>query len=69
MIRARNALRADAACHSADVLTPTERAAERLPKQFSQPAQLVYRSTDMKWGDVPKLRAILLSLKRGKPCT
>lgn len=63
MIRARNVLRADAACHSADVLTPTEKAAERLPRGFVPPERLTYRDTDMTWGDVPALRAVLLSLK------
>lgn len=63
MIRARNVLRAEAACHSADVLTPTERAADRLPSGFANPVQLVYRHKAMKWGDHPALRAILLSLK------
>lgn len=65
MIRAHNAIRADAACHSADVLTPTERAADRLPSHFTKPEQLVYRDKAMCWGDVPEIRSLLLSL-RGK---
>lgn len=66
MIRAHGALRADAACHSADVLTPTERAAGRLPRGFAAPAQLVYRDRDMQWGDVPEIREALMKLREGK---
>lgn len=67
MVKARNVLRADAACHSADVLTPTERAAEKLPKGFTAPAQLVFRDQACKWGDDPKIREALLKLKGVKP--
>lgn len=63
MIRANKAPRPDSACHSADVLTPTERAAERLPKGFATPSQLVFRDHDMRWGDDPKIRAVLMKLK------
>ena len=68
MIRARNAIRPDAACHSADVLTPTERAADRIPPDFSKPEGLIYRSANntKTWGDIPEIRAILNSL-RSKP--
>lgn len=69
MLKAHNVLRADAACHSADVLTPTERAAEKLPKGFVPPPQLVYREKSMRWGDDPKIREALLKLKGDKPCT
>jgi hypothetical protein len=69
MIRARNALRSDAACHSADVLTPTERAVEvRMrhgPESFAAPEALIYRNAAMRWGDVPEIRALLMTL-RGK---
>lgn len=63
MVKARNVLRHDAACHSADVLTPTERAAEKLPKGFTPPAQLVFRDKPMRWGDDPKIRQVLMKLK------
>jgi hypothetical protein len=63
MIKARNTLRPDAACHSADVLTPTERAAERLPRGFTPPQKLVYRNSDMRWGDDPKIRKQLMKIK------
>jgi hypothetical protein len=69
VIRARNALRPDAACHSSDVLTSVERSAEhaiRGTKQWlrkqSEPKRDPARP--MKWGDVPEIRAILLSLLR-----
>jgi len=65
MIRAKKAPRADSACHSADVLTPTERAAEQLPKGFTPPTHLVYRDRDMCWGDDPEIRKQLEKL-RGK---
>lgn len=65
MIRANKAPRPDSACHSADVLTPTERAAERLPKGFTPPQRLVYRDRDMRWGDDPEIRKQLEKL-RGK---
>lgn len=65
-MRARNAIRSDAACHSADVLTPTERAAERLPSGFALPAQLVFRDKAMRWEDVPEIRNLLMKLK-GNP--
>jgi hypothetical protein len=51
------------------VLTPTERAAEKLPKGFVPPPQLVYREKSMRWGDDPKIREALLKLKGDKPCT
>ncbi|WP_164931716.1 hypothetical protein [Dyella sp. M7H15-1] len=67
MIRARNALRPDAACHSADVLTPVERAADRekkphhpKPQTQSEPRH----DRQLKWRDVPAIRAILQSLLR-----
>ena len=63
MIRARRAPRPDAACHSADVLTPTERAADKLPKGFAKPEQLVFREHGMRWGDDPEIRKQLLKLK------
>lgn len=62
MIRARNAIRPDAACHSADVLTPPERTAENMRNGFTAPQQLVYRDVDCKWGDIPELKAALLQL-------
>jgi hypothetical protein len=75
MIRARNALRPDAACHSSDVLTPVERAASfrsgrragktsAIKQGLAHPAELVYRDRPMKWGDVPEIRAVLLTLRR-----
>lgn len=65
MIRAKHAPRPDAACHSADVLTPTEHAAEKLPKGFTPPQQLVFRDHACKWGDDPQIRSQLEKL-RGK---
>jgi len=58
LIRASRTLRPDAACHSADVLTPTERAAE-----FARPDRLVFRERDMKWGDEPAIRAVLQKIR------
>ncbi len=72
MTKARNAIRSDAACHSADVLTPTERAVEmsrtrrtKPSPAFVKPEELVYREKVMQWGDVPEIR-MLLSRIRGK---
>lgn len=67
MIRAKRAPRHDAACHSADVLTPTERAANNLPKGFAKPSQLVFREHGMRWGDDPEIRALLLSIREKTP--
>lgn len=67
VIKARNVLRTDAACHSSDVLTPTERAAERLPKGFVASEQLVFRDKPMRWGDDPTIRETLLKLKGKRP--
>lgn len=64
MVRARNAIRADAACHSADVLTPTERAASRRDFPVSPLPSLPYVAPPMKWKDVPHLRAALLFIRQ-----
>lgn len=69
MIRARNALRPDAACHSSDVLTPVERSAEKAIKGTQAWLRREPRSTPppanrpLKWGDIPAIRAILESLR------
>lgn len=69
MIRMRKAPRPDAACLSADVLTPPERAATRgQPKGWCVPEDLVFRQGTRKWGDDAHIRAQLLKLK-GKVCT
>ncbi len=69
MIRAHNALRPDAACHSADVLTPPERAydprAHRVINEGRAPAAAT-RPPGLRWGDCPEIRRIL-DLWRGKP--
>jgi len=66
MIRARKAPRPDAACHSADVLTPPERSAERhLAQIHTLPVRTGHHAC---WGDVPEIRDILLSAKRGITC-
>jgi len=66
-IRARNLLRPDAACASADVLTPVERhvarAQRRSPRQVAPtPAVGMPRASRLRWGDVPALRQVLLAL-------
>lgn len=67
MIRARKAPRPDAACHSADVLTPPERATERhRAPVVTLPVRAEHRT---RWGDVPEIRSILLLAKRGTLCT
>jgi hypothetical protein len=63
LIRAGKAPRPDSACTSADVLTPTERAAERLPRGFAKPAQLTFREGSRKWAEVPHIANELLKLK------
>jgi hypothetical protein len=65
MIRAKRTPRPDTCCSSADVVTPTERAAER-PEGFTQPRAMVYRDGGKKWGDVPKIRELLMSLGKAK---
>jgi len=65
LIRARHAINPAHACHSADVLTPTERAAERDKHGFVPRGTLVYRDTACKWGDVQHIRDMLESI-RGK---
>lgn len=67
MIRAKRAPRPDAACHSADVLTPTERAADQLPRGFAKPSQLIFREHGMRWGDVPEIRKQLEKLRSKQP--
>lgn len=66
-IRARNAIRSDAACHSADVLTPAERYVEqlqrkRLPRRSPAGGQLVVPCGSAVWGDVPRIREVLQAL-------
>lgn len=63
MIRPRRQPRPDSCCTSADVLTPTERAADRVPRDFAKPAALVYRDGGKTWADDPDIRAILTMLR------
>lgn len=66
MIRAHNALRPDAACHSADVLTPPERAAAaRQQREEANAPGAATRTPRLRWGDCPEIRRIL-DLWRGK---
>ena len=69
MIRARHAPRPDAACHSADVLSPPERALARRD-HCADVSHMVPRETKpahvLQWGDVPRIAKILQSL-RSKP--
>jgi len=65
MIRAHNALRPDAACHSADVLTAPERAAAgRRQREEARAPAAVERTPGMRWGDVPAIRSILTSWRQ-----
>ena len=64
MIRAHRAPRPDSACHSADVLTPTERAADRVLLRVAATTP-PKPATGLKWADDPDIRTILQSL-RGK---
>lgn len=57
----RNAPRPDSACHSADVMTAPERAAERRPAET--PRQRPQRHPGLRWGDVEAISAILLSIR------
>ena len=63
MIRPGRQPRPDSACHSADVLTPTERAADRSP--IIQPEITRHKAKDggKTWADHPELRTILQSLR------
>lgn len=65
-IRARHAINPAHACHSADVLTPTERAVEYLGRQIrlpTLPAPVDHHR--LKWGEVPAIAKLLNSI-RGK---
>ena len=64
MIRPGRQPRPDSACHSSDVLTPTERAADRVPLRVAATTPRK-AATGLKWADDPDIRAILESL-RGK---
>ena len=67
MIRAHNALRPDAACHSADVMTAPERAADAgHPREEAHAPRAATRAPALRWGDCPEIRRIL-DLWRGKP--
>ncbi len=59
MIRAHNVLRADAACHSADVLTPPERAASQRERLEARSPAAETRAPGLRWGDCPEIRRIL----------
>ena len=66
MIRAHNALRPDAACHSADVLTGPERAADAAkPRMEARAPAAATRTPGMRWGDVPEIRSILATWRQG----
>ncbi len=62
-IRPRRSPRPDSACTSADILTPTERAAsvhQIMPTEITR-----HKSElgDKTWGDHPEIRAMLLMLR------
>ena len=63
MIRPGRQPRPDSACHSADVLTPTEREAESVPHHFVDATKMVYRDGGKTWADDPNIRTILQSLR------
>jgi hypothetical protein len=65
MIRAHHAINPAHACHSADILTPTERHAERAVQPVPRETTPI-RERAMRWGDDPAIRAILESI-RGNP--
>ena len=65
MIRAHNALRPDAACHSADVMTAPERAAGRRQSHRDVVTVRQLPVGAVRWGDCPEIRRIL-DLWRGK---
>jgi len=64
MIRPGRQPRPDSCCTSSDILTPTERGADRVPLRVAAttPPKAV---TGLKWADDPEIRTILQSL-RGK---
>ena len=62
MIRPGRQPRPDSACHSADVLTPTERAADRVPLRVAATTP-PKSATGLKWADDPEIRTILQSLR------
>jgi len=64
MIRPGRQPRPDSACHSSDVLTPTECAADRVPLRVAATTP-PKPATGLKWADDPDIRTILQSL-RGK---
>jgi hypothetical protein len=65
MIRPHNALRPDAACHSADVLTPPERYASQRDRPEARAPAHQTRTPGMCWGDHPELNRIL-TIARGR---
>lgn len=66
-VRMRNAINPQHACHSADVLTPTERAVSRVI--YQPPCRVKFIGAPCRvgttWGDVPRIRNLLDQL-RGK---
>ena len=65
MIRPGRQPRPDSACHSADVLTPTERAADRVTLRVAAATQ-PKPAAGMKWADDPDIRTILESIRSTK---
>ena len=64
MIRPGRQPRPDSCCTSSDILTPTERAADRVPLRVAATTP-PKPATGLKWADDPDIRTILQSL-RGK---
>lgn len=68
VIRAHHAIRSDSACLSADVLTPTERFVERGQRNANVTAEITripkIERTGLRWGDIPRIRDVLLQLLR-----
>jgi len=64
LIRPGRQPRPDSACHSSDVLTPTERAADRVLLRVAATTP-PKPATGLKWADDPDIRTILTML-RGK---
>lgn len=62
-IRPGRSPRPDSACHSADVLSPTERAASVHPIMPVEITRHKSERGEMTWADVPSIKAILQLLR------
>lgn len=62
-VRMRNAINPQHACHSADVLTPTERAASYQALQIAPARSVEVKCRPMQWQDVPRIRKQLEAIR------